>query len=242
MNFYNRRNRVRAVLLATAVCSVFAQVTSANAATLAMWTFEAPPADANGALYPNLVAPEIGTGNARGVHQSAATTWTTPAGNGSANSFSSNNWAVGDFYEFSTSTLGFSGVSLSWDQASSNTGPRHFKLAYSFDGATFTDFIDYSVLANASPNPVWNSTTSSALYSFGQDLSGVTALDNRVLVTFRLIDRSTTSANGGIVASAGTDRVDNFTIMAAPVPEPDAYVMMLAGLSLLGLVARRRRR
>jgi len=146
---------------------------------------------------------------------------------------------VGDYYEFNTSTTGFVGVSVSWDQASSNTGPRDFKLAYSTDGATFTDFADYSVLANASPNPVWNSTTSSALYSFTQNLPAI--LDDQANVSFRLIGRNTISANGGVVATGGTARVDNFTVMAAPIPEPETYAMMLAGLGLLVLMARRRR-
>jgi hypothetical protein len=35
----------------------------------------------------------------------------------------------------------------------------------------------------------------------------------------------------------------NYTLsLAAPVPEPESYAMMLAGLGLLGLAARRRRR
>ncbi len=244
MKAFSPRDRARNALLATAVCAVFIPDGPVSAATIATWTFEAPntTANATAALYPDAIAPAIGTGNARGVHASSATAWSTPAGNGSTDSFSSNNWAVGDYYEFNTSTAGFVGVSVSWDQASSNTGPRDFKLAYSTDGATFTDFADYSVLANASPNPVWNSTTSSALYSFTQNLSAITVLDDQASVSFRLIGRNTISANGGVVATGGTSRVDNFTVMAAaPIPEPGTYAMMLAGLGLLGLIGRRRR-
>ncbi|MDZ7856412.1 PEP-CTERM sorting domain-containing protein [Sphaerotilus sp.] len=35
--------------------------------------------------------------------------------------------------------------------------------------------------------------------------------------------------------------VDNVSIMAAPVPEPESYAMMLAGLGALGFMARRRK-
>jgi len=35
--------------------------------------------------------------------------------------------------------------------------------------------------------------------------------------------------------------MDNLTINAAPVPEAETYAMMLAGLGLLGLAARRRK-
>ncbi len=131
MKAFVLKDRARSALLATAVCAVFIPGGTVSAATISMWTFEAPntPANATAALYPDAIAPAIGTGNARGVHASSATAWSTPAGNGSTDSFSSNNWAVGDYYEFNTSTAGFVGVSVSWDQASSNTGPRDFKLA-----------------------------------------------------------------------------------------------------------------
>src|SRR5215211_892063 len=72
---------------------------SALAATaITQWNFESPnPADAtDAATYPNTIAPAVGTGNAGGVHASATTDWTTPVGNGSADSFSTNTWSVGD--------------------------------------------------------------------------------------------------------------------------------------------------
>jgi hypothetical protein len=219
--------------------------TTAIAATVAQWTFEAPntPADANNvATYPNAIAPAVGAGNAGGVHASASTVWSTPAGNGSNESFSSNNWAIGDYYQFTTSTAGFFDLKLAWDQTSSNTGPRDFKLAYSTDGTTFVDFASYSVLANASPNPAWNPSTGSPLYAVNQDLSNVSVLDNQTSVFFRLVVTSTVSANGGALAAAGTGRVDNFSVMATPVPEPETYALLLAGLGLVGRAVSRRRK
>ncbi len=55
------------------------------------------------------------------------------------------------------STLGESSITLSWDQTSSNTGPKDFVLQYSTDGTTFNNVLDYSVLANATPNTPWTS-------------------------------------------------------------------------------------
>lgn len=194
---------------------------SAQAATIiAQWTFESPntPADAtNQATYPNAIAPAIGAGNAAGVHGSANTDWTTPSGNGSVDSFSSNEWAVGDYYQFTISTSGFTDIQLSWDQASSNTGPRDFKIAYSTNGVTFTDFDTYTVLANASPNPTWNSSTYLSQYSISRDLSAITAINDQPNVYFRLINNSTTSASGGTVGTTGTNRVDNFTVSGNPI-------------------------
>ncbi len=217
---------------------------SASAVTVAQWDFEPTktPADSsNTATYPNAIAPTVGSGNASGVHDDATTDWSTPVGNGSANSFSSNTWTEGDYYQFQTSTTGYADVMLSWDQTSSNTGPKDFKLSYSTNGTAFTDFTSYSVLANGSPNTAWASGSYNAAFNFNFDLSAITALDNQANVYFRLTDISTTSANGSVVATGGTDRVDNFTVIAAPVPEADTYALMLAGMGLVGFLARRRK-
>ena len=61
--------------------------------------------------------------------------WSNPAGNGSAKSLSSNNWATGDYYQFTLtiSDSEFSGLGLSvyrFDQTGSNTGPKDFQLSY----------------------------------------------------------------------------------------------------------------
>ena len=68
------------------------------------------------------------------------------------------------------------------------------------------------------------SAASAAVYDLSFDLSSITALDNQSIIYLRLIDSSTTSANGGSVASGGSSRVDDFTILGdaevSPVPEP----------------------
>jgi hypothetical protein len=207
---------------------------SAQAATIAQWTFETSQPATSGSF-----AAEIGSGSALG-HHAGTSTYTSPSGNGSAHSFSSNTWAVGDYYQFQVSSLGLSNIVLSWDQISSATGPKSFNLSYSTNGTDFTTFgTTYTVLANASPN-TWSSSSSNTASSYTFDLSSITAINNQSSVYFRLVDASTTSANGGTVATAGTDRVDNFTITAAAVPEPESYAMMLAGLGLMGFIARRR--
>ncbi|HEV7397606.1 MAG TPA: hypothetical protein VGN86_13940, partial [Pyrinomonadaceae bacterium] len=70
------------------------------------------------------------------LHASASTVWSNPAGNASVKSVSSNNWAVGDYYQFLFSTSGYTAISITWDQTGSATGPRDFKVQYSTNGTT----------------------------------------------------------------------------------------------------------
>jgi len=214
--------------------------TSVKAQIITKWTFETSVPATAGPF-----APEIGSGSASGFHSGSGgtTTYSSPAGNGSTHSFSANGWAVGDYYQFQTGTLGDSGLTVSYDQTSSNTGPGQYQFGYSTDGVNFTSFgAVYSVLANAAPNAPWNATTSSSAYTLTYDLSSVAGLNNQNNVYFRLTDEATTSANGGAIGTAGTDRVDNFTVSLTPAPEPTTLALgLLGGLAVLGLRARRSR-
>ncbi len=237
------------------------------AQTIAQWTFETL-ANTNGLSFapgantsPGTVLADNGlfySGSvASGLHATAAT-YSTPAGDldpsiaglasgttgpgnpgsGAANvsaslhSFSANNWSVGDFWSFTTSTLGFTGVTVAFDQAGSATGPANFGLSYSINGGAFTSFATYSVVLSA-----WNTTTvqpSSLVFAGGG------AFDNANSIVFRLVDLTTTSINGGTVASGGTDRVDNFSVVSI-VPEPTTLALAgLGGLSLM-LFGRQRK-
>jgi hypothetical protein len=219
-----------AIALATSPSS-FAQ------STIADWTFETSQPITAGP-----VSPEIGSGSATGSHV-GATTYSSPAGNGSAHSYSATAWAVGDYWQFQVSTVNYQDLVVSYDQTSSNTGPGRGNFSYSTDGINFTVFSsNYTILANAAPNPVWNSSTSSSLYTYTYDLSAIASLENVSAVYFRVVDASTTSANGGAVGSGGTDRVDNFTVTATPVPEPGSLTFLASGgLLLCGHFARRRK-
>jgi hypothetical protein len=210
--------------------------TASAQVVLTQWTFELSLPTTAGPF-----AAEVGTGQALGFHANGATVYSNPAGNISAESFSSNTWSVGDYYQFSTSTTGLSDIGVTWDQTGSSTGPRDFKIAYSTDGTTFTDFAAYAVLLNGgAPNATWGTTTGGPAYSYSYDLSAVTALDNASSIFFRLIDTSTTAINGSPVATGGTNRVDNFTVLHS-VPEPTTAISVAGGLAML-LGLRRSRR
>ena len=214
---------------------------SIKADAIADWTFESSiPASAG------TFSTEIGSGSALGFHAGAAV-YSSPAGNGSSHSFSANTWAVGDYYQFQVSTLGFSGISIAYDQISSSTGPGQFTLQYSTDGSLFSNLgSQYTVLVNSSPN-AWSSSTPISASSFSFNLSSITALDNSPTVYFRIKQTGTLSssqANGGstALAAGGTDRVDNFIVSATPVPVPEPSTLVLTAFgSLVTLVAFRRR-
>jgi hypothetical protein len=206
---------------------------------LADWTFETSAPATSGPF-----SPEVGSGAASGQHGNPSVVYTSPAGNGSAHSFSSTFWSVGDYYQFSVNTAGFSGISLQWDQTSSNTGPKDFELEYSTNGTTFTNFAGYSVLANASPNTPWTSSgAENSAYTLTENLSSIAALNNQSVVYLRLVQTDAVSANGGAIGTSGTDRVDDVIVTAnsplTPVPLPASA--WLFGGALFGFMGLRRR-
>ena len=223
-----------------AVVAATAVATSASAAVVAGWTITtAFPTGAGN--VPTGVTYTVGAANMglqttgselRSVHSLAAATYTSPAGNGSQYAFSSNNWSTGDFYEARLSTLGYSDISISWDQTRSSTGPATFELVMSTDGgANFTTLLaSYTVLQSGGGGApgTWSSTTYNPIYSLNQ---AAAAADNQANVIFRFRSLATTAA-------AGSSRIDNVMIYSGPVPAPGAIAL----LGVAGLAGLRRRR
>lgn len=169
-----------------------------------------------------------------GVHASAATAWTSPSGNGSQYSLSSNTWAIGDYYEVRLSTLGYTDISISWDQARSSTGPSSFALVMSVDGGlNFTTLLaSYAVLQSGgggAPGTWAAATPRQAIYTISS--AAIDAAD-RADVIFRMV--SLVAAGG----TSGSNRIDNVSVEGVAIPGPGAAVL----LGLAGLASRRRRR
>ena len=219
---------IRSCFIATAAgVAMLTCIGQSNAALLSSWTLETnTPADVTNSATGPAVASEAGIfpGTLTGVHVSANSDWTTPSGNGSANSYSANEWAVNDYFQFSSSSSGITGIKVYFDHTSSSTGPRDFTLQYSTDGTNFTNHANYSVVANSSPN-AWSAGTYLPIHSYTFDLTGVAALDNQPNIFFRLAVNSTVSASGGAVASTGTSRIDNIQ-----VPEPTSIALFVVGV------------
>ncbi|RZS58188.1 PEP-CTERM sorting domain-containing protein [Sphaerotilus mobilis] len=75
---------------------------------------------------------------------------------------------------------------------------------------------------------------------------GIVTFDGTSGVATTFSGSFTTGVGGNlIVAFRGVDgsntQLDNFTIAAAPVPEPETYAMLLAGLGAVGFMSRRRK-
>ncbi len=197
---------------------------------IGQWTFEtSPPADLLNNAVSQSSAADVGSGAGTGIHVSTGTNWTTPAGNGSANSWSSTNWASGDYWQFQVSTLGYTDITVSWDQISSGTGPRDFGLFYSINGSSFAQYPGNHTVAQT----VWT--------SFSENLSSISGLNNANSVLFRLQVTSNFSANNGSIGTSGTSRIDNFTVSGTAIPEGSPGMAGLAGACVLMAVFRHRR-
>ncbi len=216
------------------VCAAAVIVGAATASaqvTLAGWTFETSiPATAG----PHLAEGGVfgATSNALGFHTDPGTVYSNPAGNGSAESFSSNFWSIGDYYQFSTTTTGYESISLRFDQTRSGTGPTTFDVLWSTDGLIFSTLLDdYTVLNNAAPPGAWNATTGFPEYSFGP-LALPAGANDQAQIIFRLVNQLAAGGTGG------TNRVDNIVVSGTLIPTPGAAAL----IGLAGLIALRRRR
>ena len=196
-------------VMAIAMIFIFSGGWVIGQTTIANWTFETS--------IPTAAGPhnaEIGVGSALGFH-AGTTTYSNPTGNGSAESFSSNGWAIGDYYQFQVSTIGYQNINLTFDQTGSNTGPRDFKVQYSTDGATFSDLPSGSYILASTP--AWSSSSSTTAHNKSFNFSALTFLNNISSIYLRLINSSTVSISGATVASAGTGRVDNVIVSGTAI-------------------------
>ena len=210
---------VATALLVGSLVSVSAQT------TLAKWTFETSVPTTAGPL-----TPEVGAGSATSNTGAIGTGFSNPAGWGSSESWSSNSWAIGKYFQFQTSSTSFSGISVSWEQTGSNTGPKNFRLEYSTDGTNFTSHQTYTVT-----NETWGSTATPLPSQRSFNLSAITALNNAASIYFRLAVVDTVAISGtSPVAATGTSRVDNFTVTAAP---PAGTPLITVGATLPAFTA-----
>jgi MYXO-CTERM domain-containing protein len=169
------------------------------------------------------------------------TSYTAPAGNGSAYSFSSNVWKAGDWYQVAFSTVGYTDVSFSFDMTRSSTGPATWIIEMSSNGGTsFSTLVaTYTPIvagATGSGTTAWNSGTNQSVFTTTLSLGASADNTGGMIVRIRALVDSVNSS--GTYQAGGTARVDNLMINGTAVPAPGA----LALLGVAGLVGSRRRR
>lgn len=205
-------------LASALVCSM-----SANASTLAAWTFTSA-IDQEVTVTASTLAPNI-TGGVlqRGTGLSA---------DNCATCFNAYGWTSEstDYLSFSVNVNSGYQTDLEFfniNTRSSNTGPKTLKLFYSGDGFT---------------SSLWtfNQTNTDNTPAF-IDLSGLSDLTNSV--EFRIYQDGNTAVNGSPIGSAGTFRINALeltgTVQPATVPVPGA--VWLFGSALLGMIGFLRR-
>jgi hypothetical protein len=220
----------------------------AHADTVAQWNFNSAVADANTAT--GTTSPFIGAGSASLIGGITSSFASGDASGGSSDPATGDDsgWQTTTYaaqgagnntrgVQFNVSTLGLADVVINYDLRHSNTSSRYEQVQYSLDGSTFVDFMTF----DGNAGDTWFKTRT-------VDLSAIAGADNNASFAFRVVatfapgtSAYAASSAAGTYGSSGTWRFDMVTVSAAPVPEPEQYALILAGLGLVGALARRRK-
>jgi hypothetical protein len=225
---------------------------SSRAATIAAYDFSGQPGGANNfgtsPLLPASTLPDTTVG---GLTRGPGIGTT---GTGAAFAFGGNDYTItspsaanaaanGDFISLTAQANAGFLLSLSsidaYNIRRSGTGPSNVLWQYSLDGTTFTDIgaaAAIGAVTTAAGNP-------QALI----DLTGISALQNvaaTTTVTLRALLWGASATGGtGYLNSVGTGSANttDFSISGELVPVPEPATLGLAAMSLVGLLAARRR-
>jgi hypothetical protein len=223
---------------------------TAQADVITQWNFNSTTPDSSTGTGTTL--PSIGAGTASLVGGVTSSFASGASNGGSSDTAAADNsgWQTTGYaaqgagdksrgVQFAVSTLGFESITLSYDLRHSNTSARHELVQYSLDGL---NFIDAATFSGAAGDTWFKNRT--------VNLSGIAGVANNASFAFRVLATfapgtsqyapSQSSSNYG---SSGTWRFDMVTVSGAPVtpvPEPETYALLAAGLMIVWVVSRRR--
>src|SRR6266511_4182105 len=140
------------ILLITALCGGLVLPTASVRAapvyqlacglTMAQWMFDPTPA--------STTAPSPNTANvtASASQSGIGGIGFQTTGSHSGNAWSGSSWSQtptpSSYFEFDVSTVGYTGISISFWDSRSNTGPQNVSVQYSTDGSSFIEFSTYT--------------------------------------------------------------------------------------------------
>lgn len=236
---------MKTALTALAMAAVLA-TGHAQADVLAAWNFNSLTPDGNTGTGSTAASAGMGSASLVGGVTGGFASGTANGGSSDPASTDNSGWQTSNYraagagdktagVQFNVSTLGFEDVVVSYDLRHSNTSSRYEQFQYSLDGLSFVDFLRF----DGNAGDTW--------FRRSVDLSSIVGVDNNSSFAFRVVSTFApgtlayaASNPGSSYGTAGTWRFDMVAVNAAVVPEPATYAMLLAGLALMGSIARRR--
>jgi hypothetical protein len=233
-------------LLALAALAVASA--QAHADQIALWDFNSFSCTSGCTTAPKATQ----TTNGGVLSTVGAITFTSAAGSGTGNALNTATYAAqgtGNLtrgVQFMVDTTGYTDVVLTFAQRDSNTASSWTTLRYTLDGSTWQNATSFQM-------PTANAGTS-FVNGLTYDFSSIAGADNNTNFGVQLLasyapgtSSYLAAGNGATYGTAGTIRYDNVLFSGTaipdtplPVPEPESYALMLAGLAVVTLVARRR--
>ena|SRR5450830_1025159 len=135
----------------------------------------------------------------------------------------------GGSYSLLQVTLGAG--TYTWSNAASIAGGAYSKYSFAWGGTSYAwDFaaFDDATKKLAFTGGISHQSTAAAAESLSAGLTGTFTLASTTTLDFAVRDYFRADNSGGV------------SLAISPVPEPDAYGMLLLGVGLVGFIARRR--
>lgn len=240
--------QIRSVALA----ALLATALSAQADTVALWDFNTYSCSTGCTTPPKATQ----TANGGSLSAVGGVTFTSAAGSGTGSAFNTTSYptqGAGNLtrgIQFLIDTTGYTDLVLTFAQRNSNTASAWTMLQYTVDGSNWLNATTFQMPA-ASATTFVNGLT----YDFSSIVSANNNADFGIRFVTTFVPGTSAyvaTAAGQTYAAGGTIRYDNVLLSGtaipdvpvdpAPIPEPQTYALMLAGLAAVGLIARRRTR